>query len=313
MADRWTTEQMPDLADRVVIVTGANSGIGREAAREFARRDATVILACRNMERGEQCGSDIAADVGGASLDLRQLDLADLESVDEFADGVLTDYSRLDILCNNAGLMAIPRRETSDGFEMQLGVNHLGHFALTGRLLELILETPSSRVVTVSSNAHKFGEIRFEDLHWERGYSKWGAYGQSKLANLHFAFELQRRFDHFGHDSISVGCHPGMAHTNLAEKGPLMSGRKLMAKASNLFTKTFGQSAKKGALPVLYAAVESRLEGAEYVGPDGFAEAQGYPEITEPDEEARDEEVARRLWDVSEGLTGVYYDFEGAQ
>lgn len=312
MGEEWSVEQMPDLSGKVVVVTGANSGIGLEAAREFARFDATVILACRNMERGERAGNEIAAEVGGASLDLRRLDLSDLRIVEEFATGVADDYERLDILCNNAGLMAIPRRETADGFEMQFGVNHLGHFALTGHLLELLVDTPKSRVVTVSSDIHRYGfsKIRFDDINWEKTYSKWGAYAQSKLANVLFAKELQRRLEAIEASSLSVACHPGMAHTNLAEKGPKMEGRKLWAKISNTFTRVVGQSAWEGALPILYASVAPELDGAEYVGPDGFRGLQGAPVVTEAAPATRDEHTGRRLWDVSEDMTQVYYRFD---
>lgn len=308
--ERWSADDMPDMSGKVVVVTGANSGIGREASRQFARHGATVVLACRNMEKGEAAGNDIAADVGGAKLQLLQLDLADLGSVRAFACQFAADHDRLDVLCNNAGLMAIPRRETADGFEMQFGVNHLGHFALTGRLLPMLLETDHSRVVTVSSNAHRFGVIRFEDLNWERTYSRWKAYGQSKLANLLFAYELQRRFDQVGADTISVACHPGLAHSQLAQKGARMRGLKVLAKLSGVFTKTFGQSSAAGALPTLFAAVQPDLEGGEYIGPAGIGEVAGPPEITRSSRDSYDEDTAARLWTVSEDMTGVFYDFE---
>lgn len=307
MSRSWDEKRMPDLSGRVVVVTGANSGIGLEASREFARKGARVVLACRSRERGEGALEEIRGEIPEASLELRFLDLGDLDSVKAFSDGVLESYDRLDILCNNAGLMALPRCETKQGFEMQFGVNHLGHFALTGRLMPRILSTEGARVVTVSSNAHKFGVIRFGDLNWEKKYSKWGAYGQSKLANLLFAYELQRWFEANGAAAKSIACHPGMTHTELARKGPEMEGSRFMAKISTLFTEKLGMSAHEGALSILYAAVED-LEGGEYIGPDGFGEVAGAPKETESTKRSRDEKDARRLWQLSETMTGVYYD-----
>ena len=306
MSSGWSEEQVPDLSGKVVVVTGANSGIGFDASREFARKGAKVVLACRSQERGQKAVEEIRESLPEAEVELRLLDLADLESVEAFSEGFLEDMGQLDILCNNAGLMALPRCETRQGFEMQFGVNHLGHFALTGRLMPLISETPGARVVTVSSNAHKFGLIRFEDLNWKKRYSKWEAYGQSKLANLLFAFELQRRLKLHGVDAISVGCHPGLTHTELARKGPEMEGSAVMTKLSTFFTEKLGMSSLEGALPTLFAAVED-LQGGEYVGPNGIAEVKGRPEVTEPTKRALNEDDAHRLWQLSETMTDVYY------
>ncbi len=303
----WTVEEMPDLKGKVIVVTGANSGIGLEAAREFLRNGARVIAACRSEERGKAACEELRSDVEGADVELMVLDLSDLESVKAFAEEFLAKEDRLDVLCNNAGLMAIPHRETPQGFEMQMGVNHFGHFALTGRLISLLEETPGSRVVTVSSNAHRMGVIRFEDLHWEKKYSKWGAYGQSKLANLLFAYELQRRLARKESTCISVACHPGIAHTELATKGPKMQGRKWLQKLSGRFTETLGQTAAEGALPTLYAAVQPGLSGGEYIGPAGIGEMKGPPKVTDSNDRSHDEQVAKRLWSMSEELTGVHY------
>jgi NAD(P)-dependent dehydrogenase (short-subunit alcohol dehydrogenase family) len=313
MADesqRWTEEDMPRLEGRTVVVTGANSGIGKEAARAMADAGAHVIFACRSMERGRDALDDVREQIGrDVSLELMRLDLADLDSIHHFAGGLAAVCDRVDILCNNAGLMAIPRRETADGFEMQLGVNHMGHFALTGLVLDLLRASDDARVVTVSSGAHKAGNIRFEDLHWRDGYSKWGAYCQSKLANLLFAFELQRRLERAGLEHVrSVACHPGYAATELQTKGPRMSGSKLMESFQSLSNRYIAQSARMGALPTLRAATDPGVGGSAYIGPDGLLEATGYPRRVQATRRARDPELAARLWMVSEGATGVRYD-----
>ncbi len=219
---------MPDCPDKTVLITGANSGLGFEATKAFASKGATVIMACRSTERGRRAAAELQGSIDntGATLNVRQCDLASLDSIDEFTTRVEQDYDSIDILCNNAGVMAIPRQETEDGFEKQLGVNHLGHFALTGQLLDLLVESDgSSRIVTHSSAAHEMGELDFDDLHREQSYGKWAAYGQSKLANLLFAYELQRRLEEANStDVISVACHPGYAATNLQYRGPEQAG-----------------------------------------------------------------------------------------
>jgi NAD(P)-dependent dehydrogenase (short-subunit alcohol dehydrogenase family) len=308
MPHDWNLDQVPDLSGRVVIVTGGNSGIGYEAALGLAKRKADVVLACRNQDKAKAAADRIHDEAPTARLELIPLDLSDLSSVRAFADSFRERYSQLNVLINNAGVMAIPKRTTADGFEMQFGTNHLGHFALTGRLLDRLLETPGSRVVNVSSNAHVFGKIRFHDLQWEKGYQPWLAYGQSKLANLLFTHELDRKFKEAGSDAISVGCHPGWAATQLQEAGPKMAGSKLMERLSALGNRLFAQDAAAGALPTLFAAVEP-LRGDEYIGPTDFMGQRGSPEIIEPRRKARDPETAQRLWDESERLTGVRYAF----
>jgi NAD(P)-dependent dehydrogenase (short-subunit alcohol dehydrogenase family) len=306
MSAKWTSAQIPDQSGRTAIVTGANSGLGLAAARELARRGARVVLACRDTTKGAQAQRAIEAQAPDAQLELAALDLADLASVESFAEGFRSGpaHDGLDLLINNAGVMAPPRRETKDGFELQLGTNLLGHFALTARLIGAMQGRADARVVTVSSNAHKMGRIDFEDLQSERRYSRWRAYGQSKLADLMFALELDRRLRAAGSEVKSVAAHPGYAATNLQTAAPPILDALLM-RATNLM---LAQSADMGALPLLYAATEPAVEGGAYVGPDGIGEFRGHPRVVTPSSSARDEEVAKRLWAVSEQLTGVRFE-----
>jgi NAD(P)-dependent dehydrogenase (short-subunit alcohol dehydrogenase family) len=262
-----------------------------------------VIVAARNTQKGEEAAAQIREDVPGAELRVEQLDLADLDSVRAFAERL--EEERLDLMINNAGVMAPPRRTTKDGFESQFGTNHLGHFALTGMLLPRLLAAPEPRVVTLSSGAHRIGRIRFDDLQGERRYIAWLAYGQSKLANLIFALELQRRATAAGTALKSMAAHPGYAETNLQFAAPRLPDRMLMAVTNRLVA----QSAEMGALPTLYAATAPDLPGGTFVGPDGFMEQRGYPKIVTGAGRAYDEDTARRLWAVSEELTGVHYEF----
>src|SRR5208337_2785346 len=224
----WTADDIPDLSGKTIVVTGGNSGIGYEAALEFARKRAEVILACRDLGKARSAAAQIAASASGAKVNVMELDLSNLASVRGFSDAFHLEHPALHVLCNNAGVMAIPYRRTVDGFEMQFGTNHLGHFALTALLLDRLLATDGARVVNVASGAHRMGSIRFDDLHWQKGYRKWMAYGQSKLANLLFTFELQRRADAAGAKLLSVACHPGYAATNLQAAGPRMQGSSMM-------------------------------------------------------------------------------------
>jgi NAD(P)-dependent dehydrogenase (short-subunit alcohol dehydrogenase family) len=309
-SDRWTSADIPDQSGRTAIVTGANSGLGLATARELARAGATVTLACRNAGKGEEAAGRIRAAVPGASLEVASLDLADLGSVRDFADRAADRHERLDLLINNAGIMAAPRRLTRDGFESQFGTNHLGHFALTGLLLPLLLNAPAPRVVTVSSLLHRGGTMNFDDLQGERKYSRWGAYGQSKLANLMFCFELQRRAVDADTALLSMAAHPGYAATNLQFAAP----DRLYEKAYMwLGNRLFAQSADMGALPTLYAATVPDLPGGTYVGPGGRAEQRGYPKVVTAAGKAYDEQAWQRLWEVSEQLTGVHYEFAGAR
>ena len=299
----WTAEDVPDCSGRTVVVTGANSGLGFEATRVLARAGARVVMACRRPEAGREARDEIEEAVPDASLDVRDLDLADLASVRSFAAGVREDHRRVDVLCNNAGVMAGPREETADGFERQFGVNHLGHFALTGLLFEALRAAPDPRVVTHSSGMHARGRIDFEDLHGEADYGPWEAYAQSKLANLLFAYELDRRSDAV----TSVACHPGWAATNLQRRGPEKRGSRLRLALSRVANLLFAQPAARGALPLVYAATAEGVKGGDYVGPGGLLNLRGYPETQRSSGRSYDESTARRLWRVSEELTGVSY------
>jgi NAD(P)-dependent dehydrogenase (short-subunit alcohol dehydrogenase family) len=303
MSDHWTTKQMPTQEGRVAIVTGANSGLGLITARELARAGAIVVLACRDTAKGEAAGAAITKAAPDARLELAALDLGSLESVKSFASRFKGEHETLDLLINNAGVMAPPRRLTADGFELQFGTNHLGHFALTGLLIDRMAGRPGARVVTVSSGAHRMGRIDFDNLNWERKYRRWGAYGQSKLANLLFAFELDRRLQAAGSAVRSMAAHPGYAATNLQSAAAPRMDRMLMS-ATNLI---FAQSAEMGALPTLYAATFPDLDGGVYIGPGGLFEQRGYPKRVGTTPEAKDEAVARRLWEVSEEMTGVRF------
>ncbi|HEY5431549.1 MAG TPA: oxidoreductase [Solirubrobacteraceae bacterium] len=310
MAGGWTAADIADQAGRQMIVTGANSGLGLATARELARAGAGVILACRDLTKGEQALTQVrAAASDAASVRLEQLDLADLASVRDFAARVAGDPGHLDVLINNAGVMAPPRRETVDGFESQFGTNHLGHFALTGRLLALLSAAPAPRVVTLSSAAHRMGSIKFDDLQRRRGYNNWLAYGQSKLANLMFCFELQRRAIAADSRLLSLAAHPGYAATNLQFAGPAHFWERWPMAAAN---KLYAQSADMGALPALYAATVPDLPGAAFIGPDGLMEGRGHPRMVGAAGRAYDEDGARRLWEQSEQLTGVRYEFPAA-
>ena len=296
-SSRWTATDLPSLDGRTFVVTGANSGIGLVATRELARAGARVVLAVRDADRGEEAAATIAGDT-----EVRHLDLADLGSVRAFADAW---EGALDVLVNNAGVMAIPESRTKDGFEMQIGTNHLGHFGLTNLLLPSITD----RVVTVSSGAHRTGRISLDDLNWEqRRYQRWRAYGQSKLANLLFTLELQRRLAETGSDVRAVAAHPGYAATNLQRRTESLLQNGIM-KITNL---VLAQSEEMGALPTLYAATQD-IPGGSYVGPDGFQEQRGHPTLVGRSGAARDEETARKLWELSEKLTGVSFPLAPAE
>jgi NAD(P)-dependent dehydrogenase (short-subunit alcohol dehydrogenase family) len=301
---KWTADQIPDQSGRTAVVTGANSGLGLITARELARRGAEVVLACRNTAKGEAAAREIEAAAPGANVEVSELDLASLDSVASFAERYTSGHDALDLLINNAGIMATPRRETADGFELQFGTNHLGHFALTGRLIGRMGSREDARVVTLSSPAHRTGRIAFDNLEGRHRYFRWRAYGQSKLANLLFMFELDRRLRAAGSTIKSLGAHPGYAATNLQSTGPPAFDRLMMVVGN----KVLAQSAEMGALPTLYAATEPGLEGGTYVGPDGIAEQRGHPKVVDTSSAARDEETARRLWEVSEELTGVRFE-----
>ena len=307
MGDRWDTGRIPDQSGRTAVVTGANSGLGLVTARELARAGATVVMGCRDAGRGQAALEQVRAAAPDADVRLESLDLASLSSVREFAKRVAASYDGIDLLVNNAGVMAIPRATTADGFEMQFGTNHLGHFALTGLLLPAMRDRVGSRVVTVSSGAHKPGRIDFDDLMGERSYKKWGAYSQSKLANLLFAYELDRRLRAAGAQPISVAAHPGYAATNLQGVGPTITGSRVSALFMSLGNRILAQSDEDGALPQLYAATAPGVQGGQYFGPSRLFENRGAPKLVSSTARSRDEAVAGRLWEVSETLTSVRY------
>ncbi len=293
----WNAEQLGDQTGRVAIVTGSNSGIGFETARVLAGKGSTVVMACRNLGKANPKAEEIRVAHPGADVEVMPLDLSDLDSVRRFAEAFRAKHSRLDLLINNAGIMVPPYGKTAQGFETQFGVNHLGHFALTGSLLDLITGTPGSRIVTVSSIAHLVGTIDFSDLNWEDGYKAQAAYGRSKLANLLFTYELQRRLAAAGKDTLAVAAHPGWTATNLQEN----------AKAAKFLNRFLAQRPLMGALPTLYAATEPSVRGAEYFGPGGFMELNGAPKKVKSNKRSHDQNLAERLWNVSEELTGVRF------
>lgn len=300
---------MPDLDGRLVVVTGANSGIGYEAALAFARQRARVVLACRSEERAREASERIRRAVPRANLEVEPLNLASLASVRAFAQRVTERHARVDVLCNNAGVMAIPRKLTADGFEMQLGVNHLGHFALTGLLLDRLLAAEHARIVTVSSLAHRRGRVRLHDLDGARRYHPWLAYAQSKLANLLFAYELDRRLRRAGARAISVACHPGYAATNLQFVAPEETGSVLTGLVMRFGNTFLAQSAARGALPTLYAASAPDVEGGDFVGPKLMRGLWGAPVKQRSNRASHDESVAASLWAVSAERTAI--DFAG--
>jgi NAD(P)-dependent dehydrogenase (short-subunit alcohol dehydrogenase family) len=305
MAEKWTAADIPDQSGRLALVTGANSGLGLATARELARAGAGVILACRDPEKGVAAVEEIRSELPDARVELVGLNLADLSSVHTVGEQFAAAGAPLDLLINNAGVMAPAYSKTVDGFELQFGTNHLGHFALTGLLMDSLLKAPEPRVVTVSSTAHRMGQINFEDLQSEQGYKRWSAYGQSKLANLLFAFELDRRARQASRSLRSYATHPGYSATNLQFAGPSAFVERLTMRFTNVLV---AQSADKGALPTLYAATEPDLEGGSFIGPDGWQEARGHPTIVKARPSAYDTEAAARLWEVSEELTGVRFD-----
>ncbi len=300
MSETWTAARIPSQAGRTALVTGANSGLGLVTARELARAGARVLMTSRDDQRGRAALATVHEAVPGAAVELERLDLASLESVRALAGRI---DEPLDLLINNAGVMATPRGHTADGFELQFGTNHLGHFALTGLLLPRLEGRAGARVVTLSSGAHKVGHIAFDNLAGERNYFRWSAYAQSKLANLVFAMELDRRLRAAGSTAESLAAHPGYAHTNLQSSGPPGLDALLMVPINHLYA----QSDEMGALPTLYATTEPGLVGGTYVGPDGFGEMRGHPTEVKPTPTARDEDLGRRLWEVSERMTGVGY------
>ncbi len=297
----WTTTDIPDQTGRTAVVTGANTGLGYETAAALAANGAHVVLAVRNIDKGIDAAAHIADATPGASVAVQELDLTSLDSVRTAAEQLRAEYDTIDLLINNAGVMFTPKSTTKDGFELQFGTNHLGHFAFTGLLIDRLLPGASSRVVTVSSVGHRFARngIDFDDLQSEKNYSRVGAYGQAKLANLMFTYELQRRLQ--GTNTIAAAAHPGGSRTELTRNLPPLVGA-LTKLAEPLF-----QGADMGALPTLRAATDHGVIGGQYFGPDGFGEQRGYPKVVASSRVSHDTEAQRRLWTVSEELTGVTF------
>jgi NAD(P)-dependent dehydrogenase (short-subunit alcohol dehydrogenase family) len=297
MTMNWTERDIPEQNGRVAIVTGGNTGLGFETARMLAEHGAAVILGVRDVEKGRQAASRIVGNVA-----VQALDLTSLASIRSAAADIRAAHARIDLLINNAGVMYTPKRNTVDGFELQFGTNHLGHFALTGLLLDRILPVPGSRVVTISSTGHRIqASVHFDDLQWERSYSRAGAYGQSKLANLMFTYELQRRLASLG-NTIAVAAHPGISNTELIRNLPA-GFRSLAGSIAPLFT----QKPEMGALPTLRAATDPAVLGGQYYGPGGWGEIRGFPKLVTSSTQSYDQSIQQRLWTVSEKLTGVTF------
>ena len=299
--EKWNTENILSQKGRIVIVTGSSSGIGYETARVLANKQASVIIAVRNLEKGNKALAKIIQQNKDADVRVMELDLANLASVNNFAENFQKNYSRLDLLINNAGVMIPPYSKTTDGFELQFGTNHLGHFALTGQLLKLLISTKASRIVNVSSGAHNFGTLDFDDLNWEkRNYAQWTAYGDSKLANLYFTYELDRKLKEQGINTVVTASHPGWTATEL---------QRTAGDVMKYLNGIFAQDITMGALPTLRAAIEEGLKGGEYFGPNGFMEISGYPVKVESNQLSKDRASAQKLWVVSEQLTSVKFEF----
>jgi NAD(P)-dependent dehydrogenase (short-subunit alcohol dehydrogenase family) len=299
MKAKWTSKDVPGQQGRLAVVTGANTGLGFETARVLAARGASVVLAVRDIEKGKRAAARIADSAPGANVMVQPLDLTSLDSIRAAADELRAKHPRIDLLINNAGVMFTPKQTTRDGFEVQFGTNHLGHFALTGLLLEQMLPVPGSRVVTVSSIAHRIrARINVDDLQAQRSYSRVDAYAQSKLANLMFTYELQRRLSGAG-TTIAVAAHPGLANTELTRNSPAI--------AAFLYARVISQKPAMGALPTLRAATDPGVLGGQYYGPGGFFGARGYPKPAESSRRSHDTAIQRRLWTVSEQLTGVTF------
>ncbi|NJL91406.1 MAG: SDR family NAD(P)-dependent oxidoreductase [Coleofasciculaceae cyanobacterium SM2_1_6] len=297
---QWNAENIPSQDGRVAIVTGSSSGLGYETARVLANKQAEVILAVRNLDKGNKALAKILQQNPDAKVKVLELDLANLASVKSFAANFKANYAQLDLLINNAGVMVPPYTKTVDGFELQFGTNHLGHFALTGQLLPLVLSTGDSRIVNVSSAAHTMGNIDFDDLSWQkRRYAKWKAYGDSKLANLYFTYELDRQLKAHGLTTLVTASHPGWTATELQRTSSLIA----------FLNGFFAQDITMGALPTLRAAIEPGLNGSEYFGPQGFMEVRGYPIKVKSNELSQDQAIAKKLWSVSEKLTDVKFEF----
>lgn len=296
--ENWNTEKIPELNGKVIIVTGSTSGIGKEAARVIAGKNAKLIMAVRDMEKGKAAAEEIRKAFSGADVEVRKLDLASIESIKSFAESFSSDFDRLDILINNAGIMMPPYSKTADGFEIQMGTNHIGHFALSGLLMPVLKHTEGSKIVVLSSGLHARGEIDFNDMNWEnRKYNTQQAYADSKIANLYFAYELARRLEVSGNNPKVTAAHPGWTATELQRH----------SKAMNFMNKIFAQKVEMGVLPTLRAAFDINAKPGDYFGPNGKMHLKGFPEIQKSNDLSYDKEIAKRLWKMSEELTGITF------
>ncbi|HEY6472042.1 MAG TPA: oxidoreductase [Acidimicrobiales bacterium] len=311
-SDTWSAADVGDLTGRVALVTGANSGIGYETARALADHGAHVVMACRNHEKAARARDKLESQLRRSSLEVVDLDLADLASVRTAAGHVLDQHARLDLLINNAGVMGTPARQTADGFELQMATNHFGHFALTGLLLDRLVTTERSRIVTVSSHMHRLGRLHSDDVAITKTRNPWTVYSTSKLANLLFTAELSRRLEAAGLRTMALAAHPGWTRSNLAGSGAASSDSRVRRRLSRAVGSNLGQSAAGGALPVLCAATASSLRSGQYVGPAGLLQMYGPPRVAQPSRRARDLTMAGHLWEVSEELTGVRYSVPAA-
>jgi protochlorophyllide reductase len=306
-AEAWSLDDMGDQTGKVVLITGANSGIGFEVARAFADRGAHVVMACRDLEKAQRAADKMENDLEHSSLELLALDLSDLVSVHRAAEQFLSEHARLDLLINNAGVMGTPYRQTADGFELQMATNHFGHFALTGLLLNRLVTSHHSRVVTVSSLMHRYGHLDFDDVAGLRVRNTWQHYGASKLSNLLFTAELSRRLEESAEETIAVAAHPGWTRSNLLATGASLGHGRARAKAARTFGSHFGQSAAAGALPTLYAATAADVTSGQFIGPSHAFGLFGPPTVASSSRQARNRSDATRLWETSEDLTGVHY------
>jgi NAD(P)-dependent dehydrogenase (short-subunit alcohol dehydrogenase family) len=296
---KWDSNNVPDQKGKISIVTGSSSGIGYETARVLANKNAKVIIAVRNLIKGNKAAEKIKSQNSNADIEVMEINLANLNSVKKFVEDCKNKYSKLDLLINNAGVMIPPYSKTADGFELQFGTNHLGHFALTAQLFELIKNTPGSRIVNVSSGAHKYGNINFNDLAWEkRNYKAWKAYGDSKIANLYFTYELAKKLEEKNINSITAAAHPGWTATDLQRHSGIFE----------FMNKFFAQKIEMGALPTIYAATAEGVKSSEYYGPSGWQELKGYPKKVESNELSHNKKIAAKLWEVSEELTGLKFN-----
>lgn len=305
MGKKWSEKDIPDLTGKVIIITGANNGIGFQNVIQFAKKHATVIMACRNMDKGQKALDKVKKKVPEAQVELMKLDLASLASIKSFVETFKEKYNRLDVLLNNAGIMMVPYSKTTDGFESQIGTNHLGHFALTAQLFDVLKETEGSRIVNVSSSGHRFGEMDFNDFMFEQNYGRVKAYGRSKLSNLLFTYELDRKLRAKEINVVAVASHPGTAKTGLGDH--LFGPTKIILKP--IVMTIISQSSYKGSLPSARAATDPQVQSGDYYGSKGiFGETRGPPQLVQSNELSHNEEDATKLWDLSEQLTGIKFE-----